>query len=252
MRKLFLVCFVIICASLINAQEIDLHYNFKEGAHHKFKEKVTVEINASVAGQEVKTNTNSLIEIDENCLVGGDSGKVKQSTTILVSEIDGTSNLEEIPEDNRVNTVIYEQDKKGKTINLYDENNIPLEGFDASKEDPIFPNKKLKVGDTWVWNKSIDGVKAKVNCKLDKLYSKDGVDIAKISLVLDDIIKEDTEEGETPDTKVNGEGVFYYAINYGNDLYISYNATFEAVVGTNINEQANIKTNYNYTYWRCE
>lgn len=258
MKKLIGILLIILCVSCIYAQEVDLHYNFREGVHHKFKEKVEVEVNASVAGQNVNTTTKSLVEIDENCLVGGEKGKVKQSTTLVESELDGTSNIDEVPQESRVNTIIYEQDKRGKTINLYDENNAPLEGFDGSKEDPIFPDKKLKVGDTWVWNKSIDGMKVKVNCKLVKLYSKDGVDIAKISLVLDDVVKEEIEgiEGiDAPETIVKGEGVFYYSINYANDLYLHYNVSFDATMKTNmngVNEEANLKTNYKYTYWRCE
>jgi len=256
MKKLIGILFILLCVSCMYAQEVDLHYNFREGVKHKFKEKVEVEINASVAGQDVHTTTKSLVEIDENCLIGGDKGKVKQTTTVVLAETDGKNNLEEISEENRVNTVIYEQDKKGKTINLYNEDNVPIEGFDPSKEDGIFPDKKLKIGDTWIWNKSIDGIKIKVNCKLDKLYSKDGVDIAKISLILDDVVKEESDEGmDASETIVKGEGVFYYSINYANDLYLFYNVNFETTIHANmngVNEEANMKTNYKYTYWRCE
>ena len=255
MKKIVLLIVLMMIASLVFAdEEVDLVYKFKENANHKFKERTKITLSAEVMGESINSVSRTLIDIDENVLVGGETGKVRQVSEVIESVMDDTNNLENIPEEDRKTTVTYEMDKRGKTLNIVDEKGETFPGFVAAEETPIFPDKKVKVGDTWEWKRNVDGVKVKAKCTLEKLYSKEGVDIAKIKLVFDDVIKENIEEGvDAPETTVKGTGEFYYAVNYGNDLYISYNIDFETHMESQSDEfigDASLKTTYEYTYWR--
>ena len=254
MKKiLFLLLFIIVSCSVFS-QEVSLEYKFKENANHKFKERTKINLTATVLGETISSVSRTLIDIDETVLSGGENGKVRQVSEVIESVIDDTNNLDQIQEEDKKTTVTYEMDKRGKTLSIVDEKGETFPGFVAADETPIFPDKKVKVGDTWEWKRNVDGVKVKAVCTLEKLYSKEGVDIAKINLKFDDVIKETLEDGvEAPETTVKGTGVFYYAVNYGNDLYISYNIDFETHMESQMDDmvgEASMKTTYEYTYWR--
>ena len=255
MKKLILFLIVLLAACGVFAQEADLVYKFKENTHHNFKEKINVKINATVFGESIESVTETVIDIDETILNSGEKGKVKQTSKVTASSIDGKDNLEQVAENEKETTVIYEVDKRGKTLSLTDADGKAFEEFNADGETPIFPDKKVKVGDSWDWKRNIDNIKVNGKCTLEKLYSKDGVDIAKINIVFDDVIKENNDVDPDLETTVKGTGVFYYAINYGNDLYLSYTVDFETNMEAEIDGntgEANMKTNYNYVYWRCK
>lgn len=251
MKKILILLVLFIVSSCVFAQEAELEYKFKENAHHKFKEKSVIKHEANVLNQSISSITEMLIDIDEITVSVGDKAKIKQVSAVEESSIDGKSNLDQI--EDKTNTVYYEVDKLGKNYSVKDEDEKDFPDFDADKETPVFPGKKVKVGDTWERKMSVGDAKVKTVCKLEKLYSVKGVDIAKINLEFDDTVKVDSEDDA--ETIVKGTGIFYYAVNYGNDLYMNYDVNFEMNLPVDIegvSGNANAKINYNYTYWRCE
>ena len=252
MKKIILILSLLFFAGVLFGQEADLRYIFREGKNHKFKEKIVSKTTANVMGKKGVNETETLLDIDETVLEGGEEGKSRQTSTVISSTMNGKDNLENISQEDRVTTVLFRQDKRGKCLELCNEDGTVFEGFEPDKEDSIFPDRKVKVGDTWEWKREIEGMKVTAKCTLAKLYSKDGVDIAKINMKFDEVIT-DSDEEESGEVKVTGSGVFYYAINYGNDLYLNYSVDLDTQVTVDINGEigeAVFNKNYTYTYWR--
>ena len=254
MKKIIILIFFIFIAVSISAQDVDLAYKFRENAHHKFKEKTTVKIDANFLGEEQSATSLTVIDIDEVIKLSGENAKITQTCTTSVSEIDGESNLDTKEPDEIETTVIYDADKRGMVLGVADKEGTPFEEYDSSNYTPLLPNKNVKIGDTWDILRSIDNTNVKCKCTLSQLYSKEGVDIAKIDMVFDDVIKDD--DGELPmEITVKGKGVFYFAINYGNDLYMAYNVDFETSFDTELDDgigSVSMKSNFDYVYWRCK
>ncbi|MBQ0106265.1 MAG: hypothetical protein KBT47_09585 [Armatimonadetes bacterium] len=252
MKKIILILALLLFAGVLFGQEADLRYIFREGKNHKFKEKIVSKTTADVMGKKGVNETETLLDIDETVLEGGEEGKSRQISSLGFSPIDGKDNLENIPQEDRVTTVLFRQDKRGKCLELCNEDGTVFEGFEPEKENSILPDRKVKVGDTWEWKRVIEGLKVTAKCTLGKLYSKDGVDIARIDMKFDETII-DSDEEISGEIKVTGSGVFYYAVNYGNDLYLKYTVDLDTQFSMDVNGEtgeAIINTNYTYTYWR--
>lgn len=252
MKKIIFVLVFLFFAGALFAQEADLQFIFREGKNHKFKEKITETTTVDVMGDVETSVTETLMDIDETVLEGGEEGKSRQISTIVASSIDGIDNLEDIPQEERITTILFRQDKRGKCLELCNEDGTVFEGFEPKNENSIFPDRKVKVGDTWEWKRGIDGMKLTVKCTLGKLYSKDGVDIAKIDMKIDEMITVPIDD-ISADMKVTGSGVYYYAVNYGNDLYMKYSIDCDSEISADVDGEpceAVVNMNYTYTYWR--
>lgn len=249
MKNIFLIFILVLLSSCVFSQEADLQYKFRQGAKHKFTEKITEKTEISAQGKSQSALTESITEISEEVLSAGETGKVRQISEMTVFKINDSDVLPEIPEDSKKTSLIYEQNVKGKCLNLTKEDGSVLEGFDPEKETPIFSDGKVKTGSRWDWIRTVEGLKIRFECTLEKLYSENGVDIAKISMEAKEIITENSEE--KAEISMTGSGVFYYAVNYGNDLYVDYNVEFETdLPAVEDGSAGSLKTVYNYTYWR--
>ena len=256
MKKLMLAFILILFVGMVYAQEIDLKYMFRANAHHKFKEHKILTMDVKLDSETETEKNETLVEVEEFVLGPGEKGKVKQTATTLMAKMNDEDIISDASKEDLMATVIFEQENNGKVLALYNEDGTDFEGFDASEEHPIFPDKKVKLGDTWVWERAVEGQSMKFNCTLQKMYSSNGVDIAMIKMDVNDTISIEFDENETVEGTVKGSGVFYYAVNYGNDLYLDYDVTVETQVSVDNGEgiviPGTIKQNVKYKYWRCE
>lgn len=255
MKKLFFLLILVFVTCCVYSQDIDFGYKYFENAHHKFKTK-KIETTKLVLGENKEEDiTETVLDIDETVLSVGEINRVKQGTSIVSQTVNGKDTLNDLPDEIKNSVVIYEQNKKGKCVGLYKEDGSSFPEFNASEEEPIFPDEKIKVSGSWIWNRDVMGTKVPFKCTLEKIYSKDGVDIAKINIEIDDNVKLRIIDFETyMDAKVTGSGVFYYAVNYGNDLYLDYELQFNVPFPVKTQEgpaQAEIIATQTYKYWRC-
>ena len=251
-KLLLIICLVFLTGVCSFAQETDISYKFTENAHHKFREKVTIDSYAKIMDEEKSSREEYTQDIDEVILGGGDVGKVKQTITLTASVTDGESSLDKIPEDRRRTELTFEETAKGKILSLSDENGKTPKDFDPKDEKSLFPDGKVKIGDTWVWARKTNGLELSLDCTLLELYSENGVDVAKIGIKEDETVSQDNI-----DFKVTGSGVFYFAVNYGNDLYLKLDLEFYSSIpiiekGTEKAGEASINNKYSYMFWRCD
>ena len=249
MKKLFTFAIILIIASAVftYAQEIKLEYKYKEGDTNVYKEVSKNNSNVEGEGAEAFSAKDELIgettEKIEKVNPDG-SAKVILSSNLTSLTSNGESLLSEDSNDNKSPKTAINISKFGKILSVEDENGEKIPDFNVGKQKGLFPEKAVKIGDEWTGMLIMDTLDSPLKCKLEKVYSSKGVDIAEITFTVDD--KESLEDalasaGESNSEeytgfsglrKVTGNGKIYFSLNLGKMILLEYKITVETTVSS--------------------
>jgi len=254
--KIYFVLFIYILLSLPSTGAI-LEYKFKIGDIDKYKEVNKITFTSNIMGEDIVVKSSETLDVTET-LVEEKNGiaKIKLNTKYKEIIVDNEAvDVSKLPVDN----FFFKVNKQGKIISVLDSKEEPIKTFDPQKDTPMFIEKDLKVGDSWDGRWTVKGLDAKAKMLLVDLYSKNGVDVAKIKIDINDKIDVKEYAKDFPSIsdidgfmKINGTGYYYFAVNLGKDILIEYTATVETIIKENDREELFSKSEVQHKYYRVD
>lgn len=250
--------FLIICAVFSSPGVCAvLEYKFVEGDVDKYKEVNKITFTSSIMGEDINLVSTEKLDVTETLLEEKNGvAKIKLSTKYTEVIVDN----EPVPASKlSSDDFFFKIDKRGKIIDILDKNEKPVKEFDSSRDTPMFSEKDLKKGDSWDGRWTVKGLDSKAKLTLEDLYSKNGVDIAKIKIDINDKIDVKEYAKDFPSIsdidgfmKVTGSGYYYFSVNLGKDILIDYAAIVETFVKENGREELFSKSEVQRKYYRVE
>ena len=234
-----------------------LEYKFKTGDVDKYKEVNKITFTSNIMGEEIIVKSSETLDVTETLIEEKDGiAKIKLSTKYKEITVDDeAADISKLP----VDIFFFKINKQGKIINILDSKEEPVKTFDPNKDTPMFIEKDLKVGDSWNGRWTVKGLDAKAKMSLVDLYSKNGIDVAKIKIDISDKIDVKEYAKDFPSIsdidgfmKINGTGYYYFAVNLGKDILIEYTATVETIVKENNIEELFSKSEIQHKYYRID
>lgn len=253
MKKIYIidVLFYIIILALLSSSAncVILKYEFKNGITDKYRENNKITFKTSVLGEDISSSIEEELEIKET-IINSDknTAKIKLKTNYIKLIEDGKSlDISDLPEDNFTYTIT----SQGRILSMIDNKDIPISGFDPKKEVDLFPKEDLKVGDTWDGKWAVKGIETKAIFKLEKLYTKDKIDVAVIGIKINDRINmKDFLENNGLEGYIDVEctGKYYFAVNLGKEIMTEYTASIKSFSEGELFSSSDVS----HKYWRTE
>ncbi len=226
MKKLAIALglFVIACGCL--AAPVTLEYRHEGNQVNVYKESNKVVQKEEGTTIELETVT----EITETVREPAPNLKLESTVRTLSVKINGSEqDVSKVP----TSTFSYTLDKYGKVTGSFDKDGNASQGFDASKEIALLPDKPVNKGDTWTGKLIMDTLNSPISCRLEEVYTKNGVEVARISFEaeynaeLKDILNAEEMAaaeslGLTGSRKIKGSGNIYFSIKLGKIIMLEY------------------------------
>lgn len=128
------------------------------------------------AGGTPETHSMKMSVTKEHTCIDVTDGKMKWEEKTIDSSGTGTG-----PFEAQVKQMVEAEKKKAPTVEVLDERNKVVESTENDPFSLVYPEKPVKVGDTWEADSKMFDQDVKVTFKLDRFEKFDGKDAAVIS-----------------------------------------------------------------------
>ncbi len=226
MKRTFFVLWLLLLVSAAFAAPVTLEYRHDGNEVNVYRE--SNKIVQKEDGQTVEVET--VTEITETV-------KSPSPGLTLAAEVK-TVSLKVNGEDQDVSQIppsrfSYSLDKQGKVTASFDKDGNPTPGFDASRETALLPDKPVNKGDTWTGKLIMDTLNSPIECRLEEVYKKNGVELARISFtaehtagLADMLSAEDLKAAESiglsGSKSIKGKGNIYFSTALGKVIMLEY------------------------------
>ncbi len=226
MKKALLVPALLLLACAAFAAPVTLEYRHEGSEVNKYRE--TNFITQKEDGNTVSVET--ITEITETVKAPMPDLKLESSVRTVGLKVNGEEqDVSKIPS----SSFSYTLDRLGRVTGSWDKDGKTPDGFDPSKEIGLLPDKPVSKGDTWTGKLIMDTLNKPITLRLEDVYTKNGVEIARISFTadyeqgLDDVLGQGAEAavgelGITGKTTVKGSGNIYFSTGLGKVIMLEY------------------------------